>query len=102
MANRDWGSLAGSNASWSAWTVGQLADQLEAQAGQAERSGAARRRDRLSVRGQIVTIDLQTRHARAGGMRDPRTGDPRGRGDLSGGQHRVYLAALAAIARGGG
>ena len=64
-ANWDWRSLAGQQRQLARLAVGELADQLQAQADQAERSGAARR-DRLSVRGQIVTIDLQASQAPGG------------------------------------
>ena len=101
-ANWDWRSLTGQQRQLARLAVGELADQLEAQAGQAERSGAARR-DRLSVRGQIVTIDLQAGQAPGRAVCVTREQEIQaGRGDLSGGQHRVYLAALDRDAQGWG
>ena len=101
-ANWDWRSLSVQQRQLFRLAVGELANQLQAQADQAERAGTARR-DRLSVRGRIVTIDLQARHTDGRAVCVTREQEIHaGRGDLSGGQHRVYQAALDRDRRGWG
>jgi hypothetical protein len=101
-ANWSWRTIGRQQRRLAGLATGRLAAQLAAEAGRAKLDRALRR-DRLAMRGRVVALDL-----------DPPGGGGRvvcvsreleiqnGRGELGGGRHRVYLAALERTPRGWG
>ena len=93
-ANWSWRTIGRQQRRLAGLATGRLAAQLAAEARRAKLDRALRR-DRLAMRGRVVALDL-----------DPPGGGGRvvcvsreleiqnGRGELGGGRHRVYLAAL--------
>jgi hypothetical protein len=101
-ANWSWRTIDRQQAQLARLATGRLAEQLAAQSRQA-RLDRTLRRDRLAMRGRLVALDLAP--AGAGGRavcvtREQEVRD--GRGELAGGHHRVYLAALERTAQGWG
>jgi hypothetical protein len=101
-ANWSWRTIDRQQAKLARLATGPLAEQLAAQTRQA-RLDRTLRRDRLAMRGRLVTLDLAPPGAPGHAVCVAREQEVHnGRGELAGGRHRVYLATLAHTAQGWG
>jgi hypothetical protein len=93
-ANWSWRTIDRQQARLAGLATGGLRRQLLDEAA-ARRLDRALRRDRLSVRGRLVALDVKPGDRRRSAVCVTHEEElQRGRGELGGGRHRVYLARL--------
>jgi hypothetical protein len=93
-ANWSWRTIDRQRARLARLATGRLRRQLELEAA-ARQLDRALRRDRLSIGGRVVAVDVKPGGRRRRAVCVTHEEElQHGRGDLGGGRHRVYLATL--------